>query len=126
MKIPPTTSRVSRQYPIRYRCDGKNASCGCGREQIVLSSARILGGEDAMSSSWSMIASLRFNGTQQHKCGGSILNDFFILTAAHCVDKLPTSPIGLTVVAGIDNLFEGGVDILEVDRIYLHPGWVGS
>lgn len=118
---------TTRRYPIQYRCDPKTVSCGCGREQVKLSSSRIFGGEEAIASSWSMIASLRFNETNEHVCGGTILNNFFILTAAHCVDKLAkTSPTGITVAAGIHQRLEGGIDIIDVDQIHINPNWVGS
>ena len=102
-------------------------SCGCGINPVEMTSSRILGGEVAISGSWNMMASLRFNGSGQHGCGGSILTDNFFLTAAHCVDKLSaTSPVGLTVRVAMSSLSEGGQEIYEVDRIFVHPKWVGA
>ncbi|CAF1340657.1 unnamed protein product [Rotaria magnacalcarata] len=127
MKTSPPASSAFRKYPTHYRCNRKTVSCGCSREQVQISPSAIFSSENSIANSWSMVASLRFNGTNQHACGGSILSDYFILTAAHCVDKLPkTSPTGVTVAAGIHERLEGGIDIMEVDQIYIHPNWTGS
>lgn len=48
----------------------------------------IVGGEDAKAHSWPWQVSFRRN-RYTHFCGGSILNSFYALTAAHCrVDKI--------------------------------------
>lgn len=44
---------------------------------------RIIGGTEAPAGRWPFMASLQNGG--RHFCGGSILNDNTILTAAHCV-----------------------------------------
>jgi secreted trypsin-like serine protease len=110
-----------------YVCNPKTISCGCGREIVKLMSSTIIGGQPAAPASWTMIVSLRINGSNQHVCGGSILNDYFILTAAHCVDKSPRhSPTGVYVRVGFTSLSEGAQVILEVDQIFLHPKYIGS
>ena len=59
----------------------------------------IVGGEDASLSDYPWQVSLRnFVIGLSHFCGGSILNDRWILTAAHCLDGL--TPIQYDVVAG--------------------------
>ena len=52
----------------------------CGRHDYVRQ--RIVGGQPADKDEWPWMAAL-FIG--QKFCGGAIINDFYILTAAHCV-----------------------------------------
>lgn len=44
---------------------------------------RIVGGQNASFGQFPYHVSLQRNGT--HQCGGSILNKYYVLTAAHCI-----------------------------------------
>lgn len=48
---------------------------------------RIIGGEDAVAHSYPFLASVRvlFNNGSEHHCGGTLITDSHVLTAAHCV-----------------------------------------
>lgn len=46
---------------------------------------RIIGGEDAKRSEFPWMTALVAAGTRKPYCGGSLINDRFILTAAHCL-----------------------------------------
>ncbi|CAF3960025.1 unnamed protein product [Rotaria sp. Silwood1] len=105
---------------VTYRCD-KYSSCGCGYNDVEFTSSRIVGGEEAVPYSWSMMVSIRDRFTNNHFCGGSILSDSYILTAAHCVDDKPSTRI--QIAAGIHNKYYSYPVIREVDQIYIHPGW---
>jgi len=55
----------------------------CGQPAIAPSvSVRVVGGVEAMPHSWPWQVSLQ--GRRGHFCGGSIINDRWIATAAHC------------------------------------------
>ena len=56
-----------------------------------------MNGENASPHSWPWQISLRVNG--RHICGGSLIDNDWVLTAAHCVDRNPR-PSGYTVVVG--------------------------
>ena len=110
--------------PIVYRCDQESVQCGCGLDTVTLNMRRIVGGHEAVPYSWSMIVSLRFDGSTDHSCGGSILNDNYILSAAHCFKGISyDAPAGVSIAAGIHNRSEGNQTIRQVDRIIIHPGW---
>lgn len=55
----------------------------CGARNIVEDSERIVGGDNAAPNSWPWIVVL-FNGGRQF-CGGSLIDNIHVLTAAHCV-----------------------------------------
>ncbi|CAF3254061.1 unnamed protein product, partial [Rotaria sp. Silwood2] len=104
-----------------FSCNNISISCGCGYNNVLLTPSRIVGGEDAAEGSWSMAVSLRFAGTS-HRCGGTLLSESFILTAAHCVATLSIgSGLSLTVAAGMTNRSDPRQIIREVDQIYVHP-----
>jgi secreted trypsin-like serine protease len=47
---------------------------------------RIVGGEDAVEHSWPFLVSVRIKvNKSEHHCGGTLITDEYILTAAHCL-----------------------------------------
>jgi len=56
---------------------------------------RIVGGQDAKMNEFPWQVAIVFAGTRSPKCGGAIINDRFVLTAAHCFvfDKAQPSEI---------------------------------
>ena len=67
---------------------------GCGKRPL---SARVVNGQNAAPHSWPWQVSLRVRG--RHICGGSLIRNNWIVTAAHCVYRSPY-PDGYTVVVG--------------------------
>lgn len=67
---------------------------GCGMRPAL---SRVVNGQDASPHSWPWQISLRVRG--RHICGGSLIRDDWIVTAAHCVYRNP-NPSGYTVVVG--------------------------
>lgn len=46
--------------------------------------SKIIGGSESEPNSWPWMASIHYNF--KHVCGGTLINDQFILTAAHCFE----------------------------------------
>lgn len=77
----------------------RNESCSCGIERTK---SKIIGGIDAEKNRYpwmvGVVTSLSKRNTYAF-CGGSIINDRFILTAAHCVNNVTLSRAKVVVGA---------------------------
>ncbi|CAF3834470.1 unnamed protein product [Rotaria sordida] len=112
------TTKSSDFFPCN-----RSVSCGCGYNDVLLTSLRIVGSEDAIDHSWSMLVSLRFGTSKVHGCDGTILSASYILTAAHCVWRYVEWPSMVSVAAGMTNRSDQIVYERNVSRIYLHPNY---
>ncbi|XP_061634088.1 serine protease 57-like [Phyllopteryx taeniolatus] len=80
----------------------------------------IIGGRDALPHSRPYMASLQFRG--QHICGGSLIRQDFVLTAAHCRIRR-----AFTVVLGVDSLTgnESTKQVFTTAKDIPHPDYNG-
>ncbi|XP_062889264.1 chymotrypsin-like elastase family member 2A [Mobula hypostoma] len=98
---------------------------GCGVQRIPPLNPKVVGGVEAVPHSWPWQVSLQNQeyGYWEHACGGSLIADNWILTAAHCFTDCPRC----RVVLGAHNIKdpEAGSVVIRIDRrkFFVHKKW---
>jgi len=89
----------------------------------------IVRGQDArpLEFPWQVSLQVLYNNSYMHNCGGSLINDQWALTAAHCVDPEMTRTIPLFVLTGAHQLNvtneTEGMFAVDVQNIFIHPNF---
>jgi len=113
----PNSRNGSHPFVIEPRAQF-DSSCRCGQK----SGSRIVGGTTTDVNEWPWQVALMY-GSQQF-CGGSLINNRYVLTAAHCIDGLSAS--ALTIRLGehrISITGETSVVTRSVSQIIGHPSY---
>ncbi|KAK1898430.1 Chymotrypsin-C [Dissostichus eleginoides] len=96
---------------------------GCGQPTIAPVVSRVVGGEDVRPNSWPWQISLQYNrqGEWRHTCGGTLISDQWVLTAAHCI----SSGREYRVAMGKHNLIETeqSAVFMGTSNIVVHEKW---
>jgi hypothetical protein len=108
-------SFVQNVSAVKYMCN-PNDPCGCSRQPVTMPS--IFGSVPALQDTWSWTVSLRDGNN--HFCDGSILNERYIITAAHCLVKINSLP-SITVCAGANRLSDTCRQRREIQNVINHP-----
>jgi secreted trypsin-like serine protease len=107
----------SQMSAMKYICN-RNDPCGCSRRPVK--TGRIIGGETALHDSWSWTISIQIGN--KHVCGGSILNERYIITAATCTIKI-NNLSSISVCAGTNRLSGTCGQRHEIQNIINHPSY---
>lgn len=100
-----------------YKCNNNTAVCCCSRRPSV--SLKITGGQSALFSNWDWIVSIR--NMKTHFCGGSVLNEWYIITAAHCFDKIMSIRSRIRICAGTFRLSDPCHQSRKMHSVIFHP-----
>ncbi|XP_019610579.1 serine protease 38 [Rhinolophus sinicus] len=89
----------------------------CGQRHVQ---GKIIGGMDAPEKKWPWQVSVHYSGF--HICGGSIIHEYWILSAAHCFSRNMDSAV-FDMYVGLVNLKVAGrhTQWFEVNKVILHP-----
>ncbi len=112
----PGTYEVRQVLPFGFR-----ASTGQAKPQRT----PIIGGSDTTAGQYGFMVSIgqRFSGGVFPFCGGVLISDRHVVTAAHCSQGESASRVG--VIAGTLDPFDGG-QVFDVESIEVHPDFPGD
>ena len=85
---------------------------------------RINGGFEAVPSSWPWQVSFRHPDYEGHFCGGTLISNRWIITAAHCFYDMEEIGYGTWVMGGHDNnVTEEWEQTRTPERVIIHPNY---
>mgnify|MGYP000739994175 CR=1 FL=1 len=90
----------------------------------VSAQQKVVGGVDVDIKDYPWQIALTSSANGGGFCGGSIIADSWVLTAAHCVNG--TSASGLFIRGGSSSSFASGGDSYSVSQIIVHPNYSGN
>ena len=103
----------------------KATTCGQTKPGVVF--RRIVGGRRVLKDEIPYQVALEkrsfWNPVYRQFCGASIIDDRWILTAAHCVTGENSNSI--RAVAGVTDLSESNGNVIQIERIILHERYNG-
>ncbi|CCN73627.1 S1 family peptidase [Vibrio nigripulchritudo] len=86
--------------------------------------ARIIGGTKANYNNWKFFGQIIGNseGASHSRCGASYIGNNFMLTAAHCVDRV-RDPKSIRIKFSPNNYTDEPENVVNVTKILVHPSY---
>ncbi|KAH3746872.1 transmembrane protease serine 3-like [Dreissena polymorpha] len=91
----------------------------CGHTSVGTTANKIVGGRIAQHGEFPWQVSIRYMG--QHVCGGTLVSDTYVVTAAHCFEDLGTYATQWTIGVGLQyHVSNSPNNVIHVSRVTPH------
>ncbi|MCI4379969.1 hypothetical protein PGIGA_G00234530 [Pangasianodon gigas] len=122
-KVPITNQTISQKKGKITPSRSKLPTWVHNTTDWVNNRTRIIGGHSASPGDIPWQVALVIHSTQQVFCGGSILSERWVITAAHCIEESKQRAFFIRVGEHNVNKKEGTEQDLEVEKAITHPSY---
>ncbi|XP_043192075.1 chymotrypsinogen A-like [Amphibalanus amphitrite] len=113
--------RIVVPEPGTQTTPSPSTDCQCGVRQT-----RVVGGTDATAGQFPWQAGIVSTGNTRSWCGGSVINNRYVLTAAHCTDGKDASQIQVMLGDLRIGTTDTGEQRFSVQQIINHPQYTSA
>lgn len=117
-----TSRKPTYNLPSQGKCGDPDEDFISRQDEATF--ARIIGGAEVVPNSYPWMVSLKYlrnNTVQNHFCGGSLVYDEWILTAAHCLKSIKKE--NFIAILGLHVLNDTSKNGYKIEKIFLHDNF---